>query len=166
MANTQTQTKESLEMVQEQMQIFTDYIELTTYEITEKFPKFGERKYYACNLEMEFHNDIVMLTDAEGIISMDGTRVSNGFAIANVKNVTMKSLDIKDMKMNFRFDFKDGYIDIVSKRVTSSLAPLDEKFGQVLSEEDDLKEIANTYQRYFNMSEEELDKAYREFYNK
>jgi hypothetical protein len=86
----------------------------TIYEVIERFPVHGERRYTLCNLLCEIdglgEDEVVMFYDAEEALLEDFTRVLNIFLVTSVKNI---SYECKFGSAHIiKFKFSDGYIEI------------------------------------------------------
>ena len=99
----------------EQFNVFEDFKELTRYDITESFPKYGERRYTVYNLkgEIEYIDNCRMLvfSDAEEYLTIDDTRVLNGFMEESVFEI-LYSTD--NNVFEAEIILKDGFINIVA----------------------------------------------------
>jgi hypothetical protein len=146
----------NLEDIQEQLQIFNNFTELTVYKVTGRFTmKDGsvkETTYHACNVQMDFDNEWIVLYDAELIVLSKMFEVPNLFLIDSIKAAHKESLGT-GIRMKFTFEFENGYIEMVSKEVKSSLSQYEEHLGEVLSEEEERAEFENMYRRYYEDNE-------------
>lgn len=152
-----SQIRKDLEMVQEQLQIFNDFEPLMLYKITQNFPKHGERTVFACNLVLEFENDMAMFQDAELSLSLiDDLMISNMFLIDYVTDVSMKCMD-GESRVHIVLTFDNGTIDISSAYVKESLSQYDEYGDMVLDDIEDIKAIESTYRKYYEANKEDFE---------
>ena len=77
----------TIEGLVDQLQIFTDWREITKYNITENFPKIGKCTYALVNLNADIEDGMAAFYDAEEILPEDSTRVLNNFMLESVLSV-------------------------------------------------------------------------------
>jgi hypothetical protein len=105
----------TLEGLVEQFNVFEEVRELTQYDITENFPKYGERKYTLYNLkgEIEYIDNckMVVFSDAEEVLIEDDTRVLNGFLEQSIFEIAYST---DNHIFEAEIVFKDGFINIAA----------------------------------------------------
>lgn len=86
----------------------------TKYEVIERFPIHGERRYTVYNLLCDIKNlgddEVVIFYDAEEVLFEEMTRTLNAFLISSVKNVSYESKCEREYIVKFKFS--SGYIEI------------------------------------------------------
>lgn len=96
----------------------------TKYEVIERFPIHGERRYalynLLCDIECLGDDEVVIFYDVEDVLFQDMTRVLNAFLISSVKNVSYECKYGKEHIVKFKFS--DGYIEIRQAKIYKRIA--------------------------------------------
>jgi len=107
-------TKEAaINILIDQLETFADFRAMTTYRITEDFPKNGKRTYEVINLHAEAEDEFIMFNDPGNIIAEHDVNVLNMFSANSVRDIKLSWLK-GSKECHMIIEFADGIIDIAA----------------------------------------------------
>ncbi|ROR28170.1 hypothetical protein EDD66_105109 [Mobilisporobacter senegalensis] len=116
--------REFIDNIREFFEENDNWQDTTKYEVIERFPLYGERRYTLYNLLCEIDglgkDEMVVFYDAEDVLIEDITRVLNMFLVTSVKKVSYECKFGNEHIVKFKFS--DGYIEIREAKANKRIA--------------------------------------------
>lgn len=116
--------REFIDNIKEFFEENENWQEPTKYEVIERFPLNGERRYTLYNLLCDIdgfgEDEVVVFYDAEDVLIEDLSRVLNIFLVTLVKKVSYECKFGSEHIVKFKFS--DGYIEIRETKINNRIA--------------------------------------------